>query len=126
MAPRLVVTELHVADVARSLHFYRDVLGVPFGDIERHVDDPVAHAHASWGSWRESDAFLRLNLYPLGDGAATHSVIGFVVDDLGAVHERLSRAAVEVRQLPTQKSWGRTATYVDPDGNEVLLTEVAR
>jgi len=102
------------------------LLGVPFGDIERHADDAVAHAHASWGSWREGDAFLRLNLYPIREGAPTHSVIGFVVDDLDAVHERLLRAVVEVREPPTRKSWGRSATYADPDGNEVSLTEVAR
>ncbi len=99
---------------------------MPFGDIERHADDAVAHAHASWGSWREGDAFLRLNLYPIREGAPTHSVIGFVVDDLDAVHERLLRAVVEVREPPTRKSWGRSATYADPDGNEVSLTEVAR
>jgi predicted enzyme related to lactoylglutathione lyase len=123
-AIRLIVTELRVADLERSLHFYRELLGVPFADIERHEDDDVPHAHASWGSWRGDEQFVRLNIYPRGAGAATCTVLGFMVKDLAVTHERLLRATVEVVAAPAQKPWGRTASYRDPDGNEVGLTQL--
>ena len=123
---RLIVTELRVADLERSLRFYRELLGLPFSDIERHEDDDVPHAHASWGSWRGDEHFVRLNIYPRGAREATYTVLGFMVNDLGVTHERLLRAAVEVVALPKQEPWGRTASYRDPDGNEVGLTELTR
>jgi predicted enzyme related to lactoylglutathione lyase len=123
-AIRLIVTELRVADLERALHFYRELLGLPFADIERHADDDVPHAHASWGSWRVDQHFVRLNIYPRGVRQATYTVLGFLVNDLGTMHERLLRAGVEVLLAPEQKTWGRTASYRDPDGNEVGLTEL--
>ncbi len=125
-AIRLIVTELRVDDLERSLHFYRELLGLAFADIERHEDDDVPHAHASWGSWRGDEHFVRLNIYPRGARAATCTVLGFVVRDLAVTHERLLGAAVEVVAAPAQKPWGRTASYRDPDGNEVGLTELTR
>lgn len=125
-AIRLIVTELRVGDIERSLRFYRELLGVPFADIERHEDDDVPHVHASWGSWRSDEHFVRLNIYPRGAREATYTVLGFLVKELGAVHERLVRAGVEVVLGPEQKTWGRTASYRDPDGNEVGLTELTK
>jgi len=125
-AIRLIVTELRVADIERSLRFYRELLGLPFADIERHEDDDVLHAHASWGSWRGDEHFVRLNIYPRGAREATYTVLGFLVKDLAAMHEWLTRAGVEVVVPPEQKTWGRTASYRDPDGNEVGLTELTR
>jgi predicted enzyme related to lactoylglutathione lyase len=125
-AIRLIVTELRVADLERSLRFYRELLGLPFADIERHEDDDVPHAHASWGSWRDDEHFVRLNVYPRGTREATYTVLGFMVSDLGVTHERLVRAGVEVLAPPEQEPWGRTARYRDPDGNEVGLTELTR
>lgn len=126
MKTRFIVTELRVTDLERSLRFYRETLNVPFADIERHEDDDVPHAHASWGSWRQDERFVRLNLYPCGDREPTYAVLGFVVGDLDAAHERLVRAGVEVVTRPETKPWGRTAVYRDPDGNEVALTELAQ
>src|SRR5439155_27136168 len=82
------------------------------------------HAHASWGSWRGDEHFVRLNVYPRGTRDVTHAVLGFMVDDLGLIHERLLRAGVEVVSVPEEKPWGRTASFRDPDGNEVGLTEL--
>ena len=123
-AIRLIDTELRVADLERSLHFDRELLGLPFAATERHEDDDVPHAHASWGSWRGDEHFVRLNVYPRGTRDVTHAVLGFMVDDLGLIHERLLRAGVEVVSVPEEKPWGRTASFRDPDGNEVGLTEL--
>jgi predicted enzyme related to lactoylglutathione lyase len=121
---RFVVTELRVADIDRSLDFYKRVLNVPFADITRHADDEVPHAHASWGSWRDGEQFVRLNIYPRGERAPTRAVIGFVVRDLQAVHRRLIDAGTVCIQGPSDKPWGITAAYLDPDGNEIGLTQL--
>lgn len=121
----MIVTELRVADLDRSLDFYKRLLDVPFADIERHADDELPHAHAVWGSWRDGEQFVRLNLYPRSERGLTHAVIGFVVHDLETRHRRLIDAGVALVEGPSNKPWGRTATYLDPDGNEVGLTELA-
>lgn len=66
-----------------------------------------------------------LNLYVAGGGGdgATHARLGFTVDDLDGTHARLLAAATVVRRPPEARPWGRSATYVDPDGNLMMLTE---
>jgi predicted enzyme related to lactoylglutathione lyase len=49
--------------------------------------------------------------------------IGFYVEDLNGVHERLRAAGVAVIHEPRAEPWGATARYRDPDGNIVGLTE---
>lgn len=124
MPTRLIEIELRVADVERSRRFYRDLIGVAVGELETHGADGEPHAHATWGEWSATDpSLLMLNLYPAADASATTSHIGFVVDDLNAVDERLRAAGTAVVRAPQDLPWGRTATYRDPDGNSVSLTQ---
>lgn len=51
MGGRLIEVELRVGDVERSIRFYRDLLGMPVGDPERHGEQDATHAHATWGAW---------------------------------------------------------------------------
>lgn len=113
-------------DVERSLRFYRDLLGVPLGDPETHEGDGVRHVHAAWGSWDREGAFLLFSLYPARPGEETRTNVGFVVDDLDVLHDRLARASVEVVRAPSSRPWGRSASYRDPDGNPVSLIERPR
>jgi predicted enzyme related to lactoylglutathione lyase len=123
---RLIEVELRVGDLERTLRFYRDLVGLPFGDIETHEGDDTQHAHATWGDWDARGEFLMVNLYPAGDGPPTKASIGFVVDDLDAVHARLVSADAIVTRAPERRPWGASATYRDPDGNTVSLTEGPR
>lgn len=126
MSARLVEIELRVRDVARSALFYRELVGVPVGDIETHDADSTPHVHATWGEWAaDTPTLLMLNIYP-ATGPIGMSHIGFAVSDLAATHARLADANVEVLQSPADRSWGRTASYRDPDGNTVSLTETRR
>jgi predicted enzyme related to lactoylglutathione lyase len=123
---RLIEIELRVRDVARSARFYGDLVGVTVGDIETHDADSEPHVHASWGEWTPNDpSLLMLNIYP-ATGPGTSSHIGFAVSDLAAAHARLAAAKVEVLQAPAERPWGKSATYRDPDGNTVTLTEARR
>jgi len=127
MSARLIEIELRVADVERSRRFYRDLVGVPVGDLETHGADSESHAHATWGEWSGSGpSLLMLNIYPAREGDATTAHIGFSVTDLDGVNERLRAAGVVVVRPPEARPWGRTAVYQDPDGNTVFLTEAPR
>jgi predicted enzyme related to lactoylglutathione lyase len=126
LSARLIEIELRVADVERSRRFYRDLIGVPVGDLETHGADAVPHAHATWGEWSGAEpTLLMLNIYP-ARGETTRSELGFAVPDLDAAHERLRAAGTTVVRGPVTKPWGRSAAYRDPDGNTVSLTEVPR
>lgn len=127
MPARLIEIELRVADVGRSRRFYCELIGVSVGELETHGDDSEPHAHATWGEWSGAEpSLLMLNIYPAPDAGATTSHIGFVVEDLDAVHERLRAAGTAVVRAPHDLPWGRAATYRDPDGNSVSLTQSPR
>jgi predicted enzyme related to lactoylglutathione lyase len=127
MPARLIEIELRVADVERSRRFYRDLIGVPVGELETHGADSEPHVHATWGEWSGAEpSLLMLNIYPARDAGATTSHLGFVIEDLDAVDDRLRAGGTAVVRAPQDLPWGRTATYRDPDGNSVSLTQSPR
>ena len=124
-AGRIILLVLEVADIERSLHFYRDLLGVPLrrdldhGGTDRWISGD--HAALSW-----HDSFFHFALYQ-SKGAVTRDVqLGFPIADLDEAHARLVKAGVPVAVEPRDEPWGRTARYRDPDGNSVSLTEIER
>jgi len=123
-APRLIEVELFVSDIERAVGLYRDIIGVPL-EGHAHADGDPVHHHASWGNWDTGAAdFLLFSMYPAGPGQVTRSSVGFAVNELDAVHQRLEAAGVKVVQPPTSQPWGRSATYQDADNNRISLTEV--
>jgi len=127
---RLTFVALSVANLARSLEFYGDALGLPLKE-ESHdadLDDPwYGGSHAAY-SWTDG-AFIHFALYPSREPQrpiSTASQIGFHVADFDAVHARVVRAGFGVVQAPRREPWGRTARYLDPDGNIVSITAATR
>ena len=124
MTTRLIEVELRVADVDRSLRFYRELLGLALGQPEVH-EDSARHVHASWGSWAEgANDFLLFNIYPAETGERSRASVGFAVEDLAGLHVTLIQAGVDVVRPPEARPWGITAAYRDPDGNTVSVTEL--
>jgi catechol 2,3-dioxygenase-like lactoylglutathione lyase family enzyme len=125
---RLSLVVLEVSDLAQSVRFYRDLLGLPL-HLEDHAaetgaDRWISGAHAAT-SWRDG-AFLHFALYQT-KGVVTRDVqIGLASDALDAAHARLVAAGVPCDHAPRDEPWGRTARYRDPDGNSVSLTESKR
>jgi catechol 2,3-dioxygenase-like lactoylglutathione lyase family enzyme len=120
---RLILVVLEVENLAASIRFYRDLLGLPLvADIDHGGSDRwISGAHAAT-SWHDG-AFLHFALYQ-SKGVVTRGVqIGFPVDDLVAIHQRLVAQGVRVDHAPRDEPWGKTARYLDPDGNSVSLTE---
>lgn len=127
---RLTFVALSVSDLARSVAFYRQVLGVPLHDAahDEEKDDVWyggAHAACSW----TDGAFLHFAVYPAHPAerpVSSAAQIGFHVADFDRVHARLVAAGARVVEPPRAEPWGRTARYLDPDGNIVSITEQAR
>lgn len=123
---RLTFVALSVSNLAQSTEFYRVILGAPLRD-ESHdgeLNDPWyggPHAACSW----TDGAFLHFAIYPSVEPqrpVSTAAQIGFHVDDFSRVHKRIQQAGVSVVQEPRDEPWGRTARYLDPDGNIVSIT----
>ncbi len=142
----MTVTGLHhasltVADLDRSLHFYRDLLGVPV----REQVDAAAETFAAVSG--EGAQHVRIADLDLGDGRVLELIenrddpapgdhrgshIAFQVDDIVATHRRLVQAGVPARSKPQPlgpeagRHWaGCIVVYLtDPDGATVELVQV--
>lgn len=123
---RLIEVTIHVRDVERSRSFY-ERLGVECGPVDSDEPGGPRHVHATWGKWSATnDDFLMLNLYPADEGVSATAELGFAMDDLDALHARLLAERVEIVQAPEKRPWGTMATYRDPDGNTVSVTQRPR
>jgi predicted enzyme related to lactoylglutathione lyase len=117
---------LHPADRARSVRFYRDVLGLAiareFGPIE-----------APGTVFFLGNGLLEISAEPsalsMADGAAadqsTQFALWLQVRDVHAEHARLQQAGVSVLRAPQTEPWGLIECWIaDPDGVRVVLVEV--
>ena len=123
---RLTFVAISVTSVKDSADFYRALLGVPLRDEshDEELNDPwYGGVHAAY-SWTDG-AFLHFAIYPSREPqrpVTTAAQVGFHVEDFEAVHARLTKAGVPVIQEPREEPWGKTARYLDPDGNIVSIT----
>ena len=110
-----------VADTARALGFYRDLLGLRVDECRPDLGYP--------GAWLWiGDQQLHLLELPNPDPVAGRPVHGgrdrhlaLSVDDLDALAQRLDAAGIAC----TRSRSGRRALFVrDPDGNALELIEV--
>jgi catechol 2,3-dioxygenase-like lactoylglutathione lyase family enzyme len=118
----LEYTGIRVRDLARSVRFYTEGLGLKVGPTGRM---------AAGGVWQElkdpvTDAVLELNYYP-GDPPYREGDeldhLGFRVNDLDSVLARLVRLGARVRIPPFTEANERLAFLSDPDGVWVELCE---
>ena len=125
---RLTFVALSVSSLKDSAEFYRSLLGVPLRDEshDEELNDPwYGGAHAAY-SWTDG-AFLHFAIYPCNEfqrPVTTAAQVGFDVENFDVVHTRVTKAGVAVVQEPRDEPWGKTARYLDPDGNIVSITAV--
>jgi lactoylglutathione lyase len=118
--PRLGHVILFVADLAESVRFYRDVVGLP------HRFTDAGYAEFGTGDTRFAIYERRraewLTGHPVHPGPAGEIVL--VVDDVDAVAATLRGCGVPVLSGPVDRPWGhRTLHVADPDG---FLVEFAQ
>lgn len=105
------------ADLGRSRHFYRDVLGLAIYREFGPPEDPGVVFFLGPGL---------LEVSGHSAGAAGPSVmIWLQVRDVHAEHERLAAAGVHVLRAPAVEPWGLTEMWIaDPDGVRIVLVEI--
>jgi predicted enzyme related to lactoylglutathione lyase len=120
---RLWFVGLEVLDLEASVHFYRDVLGIPLGEVADESGDPWTRGRQFRAVWDDGRAVF--SLFPARPGGEARGVrVGFRVRDLDAMHARVAAAGGDVLHPPRRMPWGRLARYRDPDGNIVGVSQL--
>ena len=109
-----------VSDMARSVAFYRDVVGMPLkfetpSWTEFDTEGATWALHISDGPPRKSDM--------LKSERAGICRPGFQVSDLNEFHVRMLENNVPCAQEPTETFGTRIAQYIDPDGLAFSVSE---
>jgi lactoylglutathione lyase len=113
---------LFVADLERSVGFYRDVVGLEF---RLHGDGYAEFATegARFGLYDRSRLGELTGQEPAAGGGPGGEVV-FLVEDVDAEAERLRRAGAAILKGPVDRAWGhRTLHLRDPDGFVVELAQ---
>lgn len=126
---RLNFVALSVANLDRSFHYYQSLLGAPLAraNHDAELNDPWYGGEHAAHSWTDG-AFLHFAIYPSREPqrpVTQACQIGFAVEEFEQTHDRMVQAGVTVVQPPRAEPWGRTARYLDPDGNIVSITASA-
>ena len=120
---RVNYTIVFVSDMARSISFYRDVLGLPM-----KFDSP------NWTEFATEGATLALHksesTSPKGNSqepeGAGRCRPGLQVPDIEVFHKRMLKNNVPCTQEPKEIFGVRTAQYKDPDGLVLSVGEAPR
>jgi predicted enzyme related to lactoylglutathione lyase len=108
---------LHPVDLARSRHFYRDVLGLAVNREFGTLADPSVVFFLGGGLLEISG--------PTASPPGRPVQIWLQVRDVHAEHDRLTGAGAHVLREPTVEPWGLTEMWIeDPDGVRIVLVEV--
>lgn len=106
------VVFLYVHDLAKSVAFYRDVLGLSFG--------------AQQGDWIDCEfpSGVRFAFHEAYEGREPQTpgtaVVSFAVRDLDAVADRLRNAGVSMGEV-LREEFGSFLEFFDPDGYRIQL-----
>ncbi len=106
---------LAVKDLGRSVEFYNKILGMP---IKRERDN--------WIDLGQTGALL--SLHPTSDTDGDSSIdnrilIGFVVGDVSSAIDELKLKNIKIHRDIQDKSSGKNAIILDPDGYMISLFE---
>ena len=108
---------LRPADLGRSRHFYRDVLGLA---VYREFGSPTDPGVVFF----LGPGFLEVSGHSAG-AAGQPVMIWLQVRDINAEHERLAEAGVRIVRAPVTEPWGLTEMWIeDPDGVRIVIVEV--
>ena len=106
---------LTVKDMGKSVEFYNKILGMP---IKRERDN--------WIDLGQTGALL--SLHPISDTDEDSSIdnrilIGFVVGDVSSAIDELKLKNIKIHRDIQDKSSGKNAIILDPDGYMISLFE---
>ncbi len=109
---------LAVADMARSVDFYRDKVG---------LEVLYGGGSASFTSFKLGEGYLNLILDTQTNPQEPRTWWGrliFHVDDVDALYQRLVQAGLNPASEPTDASWGERYFHIDdPDSHELSFAK---
>jgi catechol 2,3-dioxygenase-like lactoylglutathione lyase family enzyme len=112
-------TSIPVRDQDVSLRFFTEKLGFKVA-----TDQPFS-AKQRWIELMIPGADTRLVLFTpdgLEDRIGGFQPISFWCNDVFATAKEMQAKGVEFAQAPRQESWGTSAVFKDPDGNQFVLS----
>ena len=106
---------LAVKDMGKSVEFYNKILGMP-----------IKRERNNWVDLGQTGALL--SLHPTSDTDGDSSIdnrilIGFVVGDVSSAIDELKLKNVKIHRDIQDKSSGKNAIILDPDGYMISLFE---
>ena len=104
---------LAVRDLNKSVEFYNKILGMP-----------IKRQRENWVDLGQSGALI--SLHPASAELPTPNdmiMIGFVVGDVSSVIDELKSKNVKINRNIQDKSSGKNAIILDPDGYMISLFE---
>jgi PhnB protein len=125
-----IMPALAVADIARSVRFYNEVLGFESPYTMAGPDGEVMHGSVNLGDdmimFGQIDPANPHNQGPLGKGVALYTTVDDT-KDIDALFAHAKSAGAQVVQEPTDQFWGhRDWTVTDPDGYIVTVSKVIK
>ena len=119
MLKKVAFTMYPVEDTARARNFYEKTLGLSVG------------SHASNGVWTEYDlpgggCFALFKTDSIEPSASAGGSVAFEVGDLDASIAELQTKGVEFKAQMIHSPVCRMSIIVDPDGNSIILHELAK
>lgn len=119
MITHLKFVGIPIRDQPRALKFYTEKLG-----FEIATDQPFSDRQR-WIELRIANSPTRIVLFtPEGqeDRIGTFFNGSFACDDVDATFRQLRQRGVEFVREPAKESWGTSAIFKDPDGNQFVLS----
>jgi len=117
MVQGVLMVAFRVRDFEASLHFYRDVLGVPL-----EVDGENRHAEYSF-----SEPYFHFAIFPAAPGGESlRAHVAFQTANCRDLFEQAVAAGAEAVTPPRAMPYaggGISAVLADPDGNQIELFE---
>jgi predicted enzyme related to lactoylglutathione lyase len=118
MIKSMKFTSIPVRDQDAALDFYTKKLGFiiltdqPYNDKQRWIELGIRGAQTGVVLFTPSGQEDRIG---------TFAGISFLCDDVEQTYEEYSARGVEFVAKPKKESWGTSAIFKDPDGNQFVL-----
>lgn len=113
---------LYVNDSEKSITFYKDVLGLSMrAEHGTYVEFETGSTILALNTKESVREITGLDIPEQGLSSQTFE-LGFVVENVQAVIEKLRQQQVQIVVEPVQKPWGQTVAYIaDPDGHYIEI-----
>lgn len=113
---RIAVVSLWTQDVSRTVHFYRDVIGLEL--LPHHGEQPAFEVNGVYLTILHGNP-----LYPENPVPPRFPLLAIAVDELDAAIDKLRAHEVEMMWGIEESEHSRWVMFYDPGGNLIELVE---